>query len=172
VHDPENQEPGTLVVELDGDRAFRAAVAAACSESAACQEFSAPVRGIFAHLAAAIREGQEMTQPAPGETTESFSGWAIVELMGHSRFAGYLTSQEIVTGRTFFRLDIPVAPPVTQFYGPQSVYRITPATESTVRRIATICPVAPVQSWELPEITPAGPTPDPWDAGEPAGTRL
>lgn len=87
---------------------------------------------------------------------EPFAEWAIVELMGHRRLAGYLTEQEIA-GKGFLRLDIPGDPPATQFYSPTSVYAITPTTEAIARAVATSTRPMPVQRWELELV--AGPDP-------------
>jgi hypothetical protein len=81
--------------------------------------------------------------------TERFAEWCVVELMGHRRLAGFLTEVEIA-GRGFLRLEIPSTPPATQLYNPTSVYAITPTTEDTARRVATLTAVSPVQRWELP----------------------
>lgn len=83
-----------------------------------------------------------------------FEGWVILELMGHRRLAGWLTEREIA-GRGFLRLDIPCEPPATQYYNPGSVYGITPTTEETARRVASLARVAPVQHWELPALPQA-----------------
>ena len=85
-----------------------------------------------------------------------FQGWAILELMGHRRLAGYLTEVQIA-GQGFLRLDVP--PPLagdddaedgaaTQFYSPSSVYAITPTTEEICRAVR-VRP-EPVHTWELP----------------------
>lgn len=86
--------------------------------------------------------------------TPAFQTWAIVEIMGHRRLAGWLTEQQIA-GTGFLRLDVPGTDPAagfeaTQLYNPSSIYAITPCTEDTARRAATIGRVAPVQQWELP----------------------
>lgn len=39
-------------------------------------------------------------------TGENFEGWAILELMGHRRLAGYLREQQ-VGGAAFVRIDVP-----------------------------------------------------------------
>lgn len=89
-------------------------------------------------------------------TTEkdSFEGWAILELMGHRRLAGYLRQQE-VAGAAFIRIDVPQPegpdPAITQFYTPAAVYCITPTTETMARAVARTSEPAPVQRWELPE---------------------
>lgn len=84
---------------------------------------------------------------------DRFETWAILELMGHRKLAGYLTEQEIA-GQGFLRIDVPTTPPVTQYYHPKAVYGITPTTEETARRAADIGRVAPVHAWELPTPLP------------------
>jgi hypothetical protein len=89
---------------------------------------------------------------------DGFVGWAIVELMGHRRLAGWLTEQEIA-GRGFLRLDIPgeptnTEPAATQLYNPASVYAITPTTEVMARAVATKSRPEPVHRWELPALSP------------------
>lgn len=85
--------------------------------------------------------------------TNGFEGWAVIELMGHRRLAGYVTEVEIA-GKGMLRLDIPVTGPeerlATQFYSPQSLYCITPTTEETARQVAHLGFPKPVQRWELP----------------------
>ena len=99
---------------------------------------------------------------------DPYEGWAIVELMGHRRLAGYVTEREIA-GQPFLRLDI-AGPPhpeddeddgpavalkggfeggVTQFYSPQAVYCITPTTQDIAVAIGRRSRPAPVQRFEL-----------------------
>lgn len=84
---------------------------------------------------------------------EPFAHWAIVELMGHRRLAGFLSEVE-VAGKGFLRLDIPTGDDTsaTQLYNPASVYAITPTSEETARRVAELSQPAPVQRWELPPV--------------------
>lgn len=82
-------------------------------------------------------------------------GWAILELMGHRRLAGYVTEQDIA-GAAMLRIDVPGDPPTTQYYSGAAVYCITPTSEETARQVATMGRPAPVQRWELP----AAPGPD------------
>lgn len=77
-------------------------------------------------------------------------GWFILELFGHRKLAGYLREVEIA-GHGFIRIDIPGEPEVTQFYQPKAVYGMTPTTEATARRAATLGAPAPVHHWELPQ---------------------
>ena len=81
--------------------------------------------------------------------------WAIVELMGHVRVAGFVTEEERF-GVKLGRVDIHDGDQcVTQYFGGASVYRITPVSEEIARHIGKNAP-APVQSWELPtRATPA-----------------
>lgn len=82
----------------------------------------------------------------------AFSGWAILELMGHRRLAGMLSEVEVGGGK-FVRIDVPGAGQewaATQFYSPAAVYCITPTSEATAREVARSCIPAPVQRWELP----------------------
>jgi hypothetical protein len=83
----------------------------------------------------------------------SFEGWAILELMGHRRLAGYV-SEELVGGSCMIRLDIPgpkrageVA--ATQFYSPSALYCLTPTTEELARQLAEALRPVPVHRWEL-----------------------
>lgn len=99
-----------------------------------------------------------------------FEGWAILELMGHRRLAGYVREQEIA-GAAFVRLDVPSSDPeadpdarlATQFYSPSAVYCLTPTSETTARQVAMLATPTPVQRWELP---PA-PTPEARPSFEP-----
>lgn len=81
----------------------------------------------------------------------TFEGWAILELMGHRRVAGFLSIQEI--GNTgFLRIDIPATEQraaMTKFYAPAAIYAITPTTEEMARRVAAIVAPEPVSRWEL-----------------------
>jgi hypothetical protein len=116
-----------------------------------------------------VREREVWT----GEEDSGFEGWAILELMGHRRLAGYLTEQQ-VAGAGFVRIEIPGPEgpdDVTQFYAPGAIYCITPTTEATARRVALLGRPQPVSEWELP--APARPGPEdlegdgePWLAGQ------
>lgn len=107
-----------------------------------------------------------------GDGSERFEGWAILELMGHRRLAGYVQEAELAGG-AFLRLDVPDpdelpgpiggthAPLATQFYAPHAVYCLTPTTEETAREVARLSRPQPVKRWELP--------PAPTRAEEPPG---
>lgn len=84
----------------------------------------------------------------PKEPAQAF--WAIVELLGHVRVAG-LVSEEERFGTKLGRVDVPVPEgTVTQYFGGQSIYRLTPCDEVTARRVAAANRPAPVHAWQLP----------------------
>lgn len=95
----------------------------------------------------------------------TFEGWAIVELLGHRKLAGYVREAQIA-GHGMLRIDVPragVRPSdqfteddgtsgvvATQFYPPTALYCLTPCTEDLARRVAASAQPAPVTRWELP----------------------
>lgn len=91
---------------------------------------------------------------------EPFVGWAILELMGHRRLAGYVTEIEMA-GAGMFRIDVPHSNRVghdqdlasidgtTQFYSPAALYCLTPTTEQIARGYAVENRPRPVQPFEL-----------------------
>lgn len=86
------------------------------------------------------------------EPAESFAMWAILELMGHRRLAGYVTEVQ-VGGSGMLRLDVPGEDgetAATQFYAMSAVYCITPTSEATARSVSKANRPAPVAAWELP----------------------
>lgn len=85
-----------------------------------------------------------------------FEGWAIVELMGHRKLAGYVR-EVTIAGAAMLRLDIPSEPPVTQYYGASSLYCMTPTTEALARAAAQVSRPTPISRYELP----ASPAPRP-----------
>ena len=93
-------------------------------------------------------------------TADKFEGWAILELMGHRRLAGYVREQEIA-GTGMLRIDVPgeAGYVATQFYSPAALYCLTPTTEEIARAVAKRAQPEPVQRWELPPArVPAGTT--------------
>ena len=89
---------------------------------------------------------------------QPFAEWAIVEMMGHRRVAGYVQEMQIA-GQGFLRLDIPAAgddPGRTQYLSPSSVYALHPVGEATARKAAETWRPEPVSRWELqlPAIEP------------------
>jgi hypothetical protein len=78
--------------------------------------------------------------------TPPASFWAIVEVMGHSRFAGLLT-EATLGGSGFIRLDVPEIPELamrdyvqparaafTKYFRPAAIFAITPCNEELARQ--------------------------------------
>ena len=71
------------------------------------------------------------TPEAPLET------WAVLELMGRRQAIGKLT-EATIAGRRMIRVDrIDTEPECAQYYGPESVYCLTPVTEDQARLLAS-----------------------------------
>lgn len=98
---------------------------------------------------------------------DAFEGWAILELMGHRRLAGYVREQEIA-GAGMLRLDIHDQDRgvITQFYSPAALYCLTPTTEDIARKLGQRLRPAPVQRYELAPVRPAGRDDDEYDDDE------
>lgn len=81
---------------------------------------------------------------------DNFGMWAILELMGHVRVAGFVTEHELF-GSKLGRIDIPAedGQGVTQFFGGQTVYRLTPVSEQVARAFAERNRPRPVHVYEL-----------------------
>ena len=97
-------------------------------------------------------------------------GWAILELMGHRRLAGWVSEQDI-GGARMLRIDVydesagdDLESRVTQFYSASAVYALTPASERVCRRMGETLGNAarPVSEFDL-----ALPAPDPVPNREP-----
>lgn len=83
-----------------------------------------------------------------------FKSWAIVELMGHSRMAGFVEAVE-VAGRGMLRVDVPECEgheKFTRYVSPSALYALTPVTEEMARRASAAFRPAPVQLWQLPAL--------------------
>lgn len=90
------------------------------------------------------------------ETTEGFSGWAIVEVFGHRKLGGFVQSSPpempgLIRVDVVPEGDVPIA---TQYYGPASIFCLTPCTEDLARRLAAATVVRPVAQYELPPPPP------------------
>lgn len=102
------------------------------------------------------RERLIVPQDEPAPTLEC---WAILELMGHRRLAGYI-SEQTIAGAAFIRIDAPAdaagePSSVTQFYSAAAVYAITPTTEAIARELARDIHPEPVHAFELRHLLPA-----------------
>ena len=79
--------------------------------------------------------------------------WGIVEIFGHQRIAGFVSSQT-VGGQSFVRVDVPATTKQaawSKLYGAGAIYAMTPMAEDLVRQRASALEVAPLTAWDLPE---------------------
>lgn len=92
-------------------------------------------------------------------TVEKFDEWAVVEIMGHKRFAGKVTEQA-VGGASFVRIDVPemtlptgdLLPAFTKLFGAASIYCISPCTEETARLFAASIRAEGFSRYEVPKL--------------------
>lgn len=100
-------------------------------------------------------------------TNDAFGSWAILELKGYTKLAGYITEEEHF-GTILGRIDIPLedGKSLTRYFTGQSVYLLTPVAEQIARGYALNNKPQPVQvyEWRLPELS--GPDWDDFDEEE------
>lgn len=113
------------------------------------------------------------------QTAAVFSGWALVELMGHQREAGFVTTQYF-GDKAMFQIDVPeipereetlkspryeghrllpvgsvvsreAIPPRTRLVNPSAVYAINPATEEAVRSAVAASERREIKVISMPE---------------------
>lgn len=83
--------------------------------------------------------------------SEEFKAWAIVEVMGHNEYAGFV-SAETIAGTPMIRVDVPPVEKLdgfTKFLAPGSIYGISPCTEATARLRAASLKKTPFESWSV-----------------------
>lgn len=85
------------------------------------------------------------------EIQERFKAWAIVELMGHQKIAGYVTEM-VMGGSSMLRVDVPETdsqPAFTRIFNPSALYAINPVTEDVALQMARSLKAQPVISYDM-----------------------
>jgi hypothetical protein len=80
-----------------------------------------------------------------------FKTWAIVEVMGHSEYAGFVSSESIA-GAAMLRVDVPETSKraaFTKYLSTGAIYGISPCTEETARARAESQQATPISSWSV-----------------------
>lgn len=106
------------------------------------------------------------------EITTKELGWFIVEMMGHVRIAGKVSTDNRFGG-PLSRVDIPGPVDaagneswVSQWFSTQAVYRITSCSEHTARQVAAMGTPSPLHHYEIPvRIEPPRPDRSPQNEG-------
>lgn len=86
------------------------------------------------------------------DSQEKFECWGVVEVMGHSRYAGKI-SELAIGGCNFVRVDVPGSEgcqPFTKLLSQGSIFAITPTTEQIARGMAQQCRQEPISIYDLP----------------------
>lgn len=85
---------------------------------------------------------------------EKFELWAVVELFGHSKIAGFCSEQN-VAGNNMLRVDVPETeqmPGFSRFLNHGAIYAINPVDEFTAKKIAEGLNVRPIDSWDIKKV--------------------
>lgn len=72
------------------------------------------------------------------DATQKFESWAIAELLGHKKIAGFVT-EHTLGGTALLRIDVPETAnrqAYTKYFGTSSIYCLTPTTEPIARAAA------------------------------------
>lgn len=83
---------------------------------------------------------------------EGFSGWCVLELLGHVRLGGKVSEVEMF-GQKMGRINIPHGDGfVSRVFGGAAVYSLTPCGEAEARAVAKASNPEPLHSWEVRQL--------------------
>ncbi len=97
-------------------------------------------------------------------TVQKFEEWCVVEIMGHKKFAGFV-SEQAVGGASFVRVDVPevttekgdVLPSFSKLFGASSIYCLSPCTEATAKAFAAQMRTESFSRYEAPRLMAPAP---------------
>ncbi len=92
---------------------------------------------------------KQMNEPTD-QTIAPFEVWGILECLGHEKVAGLISEQELF-GTKLGRIDIPTenGQMITQYFGGDSIYRLTAVSEAVARAFAARNVPRPVSIYDL-----------------------
>jgi hypothetical protein len=105
-----------------------------------------------------VTKSKQLALPGAEEKTEELKSWALVELFGHARIVGLMTSNPIELPG-MIRVDVPdlikngvtVRKGFTRYFGRAALYSVTPVDEDTVRLLLPNCDGAPSRPYQFHE---------------------
>ena len=90
--------------------------------------------------------------------TTQFECWAVIELFGHKKIAGFVT-EATIGGASLIRCDIPNSDGSishTRYLGPSAIYSLNPVKKEVAIRLAQFYADRPVAEYELPALPAPG----------------
>lgn len=88
------------------------------------------------------------------EQNQSFDQWAILEVLGHQKYAGKVSSQSIA-GASMLLLEVPevkneevTLPAFQKFFNTSSIYCVTPVSEDYAMRMAEQLSKHPIEGYD------------------------
>ncbi len=88
----------------------------------------------------------------------NFEQWAVLEIFGHEKYAGLVTTETIV-GSAMIKLEVPevtnlevTLPAFVKLFNHASVYSITPVSEQYARSMAAKLSKQPIQGYEHEQV--------------------
>jgi hypothetical protein len=96
-----------------------------------------------------------MNTTTPTETESTIPQWAIIELMGHIRYGGRV-SKDNMFSTPMLRVDVPIKDGefMSQLVNPSSIYRISFCSEEIARAAADQGSPEPMHQWEVKHLLP------------------
>jgi hypothetical protein len=88
------------------------------------------------------------------EDQDQFKTWAIVEVMGHKSYSGFVTA-ETIAGAAMLRIDVPECGKIaafTKYLSMGAIYGISPCTEATARAQAKATKSTPFETWGVEQM--------------------